>query len=231
MAVSAWLLITVFYERGRHMDEKRTRVRKVAAIAVLALLIATLLSYFIITPIKDAKTRAMLGDPDAFVTDTARSPWIYADENGLITLYPEHMLGITELVIPDAVNGVKVTGMKYSVGTASAKGIKTIVFPPGLTVNDEHMMYFRRWEELETLVFSEGITDLTKLDILELPALKAIYFPSTFAGVYDYCVRYCGEDLTIYYAGTEEEWLAIGNCTKILSGKCPVVFNTPVPEY
>lgn len=213
------------------MDEKRTRVRKVTALAVLALLLCTLLSYFIITPVKDARTRAMLGDPDAYVTDTARSPWIYADENGLVTLYPEHMMGMTELILPDAVNGVKVTGLDYSVGVLTVKDVKTVVFPKNLTVSGEHMVYFRWWESVETLVFPEGVTDLSKLDILEMPALKAIYFPSTLTALYDYTIRACGENVTVYYAGTEEEWLALGKCAKNISKKCPVVFNTPVPEY
>lgn len=213
------------------MDEKKIRVRKVAALAVLALLVGTLLSYFIITPVRDARTRAMLGDPDAYVTDTARSPWIYADENGTVTLYPEHMGGMTELVIPDAVNGVKVTGLASSVGALSEKTVKTVVFPRFLTVNGEHMLYFRWWESVETLVFPEGVTDLSKLDILELPSLKSIYLPSTFTGIYEYSIRYCGDNVTVYYAGTEAEWRALGQSAENLSKKCTVVFETPVPEY
>lgn len=213
------------------MDEKRSRARRIAALAVLALLFATLFSYFIITPIKDARTRAMLGDPDAYVTDTARSPWIYADENGLVTLYPEHMGGMTEVVIPDAVNGVKVTGIAHSFGSLALKDVKVIVFPRHLTVNGEHMLYFLQWNSVETLVFPEGVTDLSRLDILDNSSLKTIYFPSTFTGIYENSVRRCGESVTVYYAGTEAEWRALGKSAENLSKKCTVVFETPVPQY
>lgn len=213
------------------MDEKKIRVRKVAAVAVLALLVGTLLSYFIITPVRDARTRAMLGDPDAYVTDTARSPWIYADENGTVTLYPEHMGGMTELVIPDAVNGVKVTGFSHSLSGRYLSKVKVFAFPSDFSANGEEMLSVHDCATVETLVFPEGVTDLSMLDIADAPSLKEIYFPTTLASICTYCVRRCGENVTVYYAGTEAEWRALGQSAENLSKKCTVVFETPVPKY
>ena len=84
------------------MDKKRKLLRTVSATCVLLLMLGTLLSFFFAPRIADARTRKELGLPeDAFVTDTARSPWICLDENGSATLYGDKMGGRTTLKIPE----------------------------------------------------------------------------------------------------------------------------------
>lgn len=213
------------------MAKAKTWICRAGVLFMLLLMLGTLISFVVEPIVSDARTRRALGDPDAYVTDTRRSPWISIDPEGRICLYPEKMVGKKTLVIPDAVNGVRVTGLDVSFLHNRPSKIKTIVFPASLLVNGEKMTYFRGWDSLETIVFEEGATDFSKLDILEMPSLREIYIPQSFTALYPYAVRECGESVTVYYAGTEEEWQALGTVASTLSKKCNVVFNTPVPEY
>lgn len=212
------------------MEGKRLWVRRIAALSMLLLLLGTLLSFVIAPRIQDARTREMLGDPDAYVTDTKRSPWITVDETGMATLYTENMVGMTELVIPDAVNGVKVTGIDKEVAHLQVDKIKTIVFPAGIAVR-EHNVCFQKWQGLEIIVFSEGITDLSKLVVSRHPSLRAVYIPRSCTALCPNPIRDCGDHVTVYYAGNEEEWVALGDAAARLSKTHVVIFNTPVPEY
>ena len=207
------------------MEAKRPKLQKVCALCVLAIIFATLLSFFVVPPIKDAMTRKKLGLPaDAYVTDTARAPWIYVNEVGEIYLHPEMAPTVTEMVLPDAVNGVR---LKRFVGGSRAN-IKKLTMPKYLTVN-EQMTYMQTWDHLETIIFPEGVEDISKLDVFGMPVLAAVYLPRSLKSIYGDIFRRC-ENATLYYAGTEEEWLAMGKSAKELLAKRRIVFETPVPE-
>lgn len=207
------------------MEAKRPKLQKVCALCVLAIILLTLLSFFIAPPIKDAITRKNLGLPDdAFVTDTARDPWIYVNEKGELYLNFDKTPTVTEVVLPDAVNGVR---LKRFVGGSHAN-IKKLTMPKYLTVNEE-MTYMQTWDYLETIIFPEGVEDISKLDVFGMPVLTAVYLPRSLKSIYGDIFRRC-EDATLYYAGTEEEWLAMGKSARELLAKRRIVFETPVPE-
>lgn len=210
------------------MEEKRLRVQRISAICAILLFFATLLSFFIIPHISDARTRRALGDEKAYVTGSARSPWISVDTAGRITLYPENLIGVTELVIPDAVDGVRVTGSNAMRGW---RGVETIVFPSSFDRAGTEVHALREWEDLKTLVLSEGISDFSMLDPVYCPALCTMYLPTTIKEMYPYIAVDFPEGAEIYYAGSEEDWASLGSWAERLAKRCVIVYNTPVPEY
>jgi len=198
------------------MDKKWLWVQRIAAAGVLVTLLVTVVSFFITGPTKPPVASKPGGNEDVDdkpgnVTNTESTPWISVDSKGLLTLYPENMLGMTELVIPDAVNGVPVTGFALGSMSVHPRKIKSIIFPAGFSVNGDRRFRMSEWESLEIMIFSEGVIDLGKLDVFDMPNLREIYIPKSLTtGFYLYSLRNCGEHVTIYYAGTEEEWAALG---------------------
>jgi hypothetical protein len=192
------------------MDKKRLWIQRIGALCMMLTLLVTVVSFFVVGPTAPSVDTDKNPDtPKPDVTDTVRSPWISVDKEGLVTLYPENMLGMTDLVIPDAVDGIRVTGFAKAPVEAHPRKIKSIIFPAGFSATQT--FYFREWESLETVVFSEGIEDLTGLWIIGMPSLREIYIPKTLTGAfYEYSLKNCGEHVTIYYAGTEEEWASLG---------------------
>lgn len=217
------------------MTGKRLWICRAGALFMLLLLLGTLCSFGIEPLISDARTRRALGDPDAYVTDTRRTPWISIDPDGCIRLYPEKMIGKKTLIIPDAVDGVKVTGRDAVAVFSLAESVQTIVFPKSFSVSSPDsktgIFWFGRRENLEVIAFEEGAGDLTGVAIYALPALKAVYLPKSATGLYPWSFKECAEDVTVYYAGTEEEWTALGTFAKNVSKKYTVVFETPVPSF
>ena len=218
------------------MDAKRLRLKHIAVVVILLLMLGTFLSFFITPAVSDARTRKELGLPDdAIVTDTARSPWVYVDEEGGVTLNTEYMIGMDTVVIPDAVNGVLVTGKAEGAAISPASQVRTIVFPKRFSVSSPDgktgIFWFGNWDRLETVVFEEGAYDLTGVAIYAMPALKEVYLPKSATGLYAWSFNDCPADVTVYYAGTEEEWAALGNFAKNVSKKHTVVFETPVPDF
>ena len=217
------------------MDAKRLWLKRVAVFAVAVLFVGTFLSFFIKPHVSDARTRRMLGlDGDAYVTDTARSPWVYVNEEGGVTLHTEYMVGMDTVVIPDAVNGVLVTGKADGEAFLPASRVRTVVFPKSFSVSSPDgktgIFWFGKWDSLETIVFKEGAGDLTGVAIYEMPSLKSVYLPKSATGLYAWSFNDCPADLTVYYAGTEEEWQALGSFAKNVSKKYTVVFHTASPE-
>ena len=210
------------------MDEKRRRLQRVALLCALLLLVGTFLSFFIAPHIADARTRRALGLPDdAFVTDTARTSWIYVDEDGNATLYGDKMVGLKTLRIPSAVNGIAVKKVRVTMSTSSS--VETVIFPPTLAPTGGATS-FRDWENVKSIVFSEEIEDLSRVDLVSLPKLEKIYLPKSLRSLYAYfALQIENKNAVVYYAGTEDEWRALGVAAKNISAKFRVVYNTPVP--
>ncbi|MBQ9735196.1 MAG: hypothetical protein IJV96_00235 [Clostridia bacterium] len=191
------------------MSESKRRLQILSAGAVLLLMLGTLLSFFIRPLVEDAKVREALGDPDVTVTDTARSPWIYTDEKGVFTLYPYKILFSDTLIIPDVTNGYANSILKkidYPVFR-----IRTVVVPKTIAFMPDKYGIFDDWLELETVVFAEGSTELIRLNFGNVPALKAVYLPASITYFKGLTVPdTVAAQLTVHYAGTEEEWLALG---------------------
>ena len=63
--------------------------------------------------------------------------------------------------------------------------------------------------KVETLILDEGITEV-KTAIFNSCKVKTVFFPHSMTNVYDYTLSYLhpdkGETISIYYAGTQEEW-------------------------
>lgn len=214
------------------MDAKRRLLKHIAVIIVVTLMLGTLVSFFVRPALSDAKTRKALGLPeDAYVTDTERDPWVYANEEGEISLFADHMIGMDTVIIPDAVNGVLVTGIDFSARLLPASKVRTLVFPKSFSVSDEHRFWLGKWESLEVIAFEEGATDLAGVAIYDMPALKEVYLPKSVTGLYTWGLQNCAEDVIVYYAGTEEEWWALGKFAKATSEKYLIVFDTPVPTF
>ena len=209
------------------MDGKRRILQHIALACVLLLLVGTLLSYFIIPRISDAKTRRALAlDDGAFVTDTARSPWIYINEEGGVTVYGDRTVGMKTLVFPRAVNGIKVEKLEFVIVKSSR--IETVVIPKGLQAKNFLNWRLRDLTSLKTLILEEGVDDLTGCSAGSLPTLTAVYLPRSLTKIPSNLLK-DDATATLYYAGTEEEWRALGDAAGKLLKKHTVVFETPVP--
>lgn len=204
------------------MGKKRRVLQHVSIVLVLLLMLGTFVSFFVAPRIADAKTRRALGLPeDALVTDTARSPWIYVDEEGAAVLYGEKMIGMKTIYVPSAVNGIKVERIRRA---DTSRAVKTVVLPS--TVLPTKMIEcFRKWEGLKTLVFSEGTESLSGISIHGMPDVEGVYVPRSITAI---SASFMGQDgVTVCYAGTEEEWLALGKNAQKLSDRGIVVFEAP----
>ncbi len=209
------------------MAKAKTWICRAGVLFMLLLMLGTLISFVVEPIVSDARTRRALGDPDAYVTDTRRSPWISIDPEGRICLYPEKMIGKKTLVIPDAVNGVRVTGIDERFGLAGADTVETLVFPAGFTVAEGDDRAISEWKNLKTIVFSEGIEDISKLDIMNCPSLETVYYPATVKKLYHSVIHVdsCGSDVKVCYAGDEDGWNAIEGGTYHISKNFSVELN------
>ena len=209
------------------MTRAKTWICRAGVLFMLLLMLGTLISFAVEPIVSDARTRRALGDPDAYVTDTKRSPWISIDTEGKIRLYPEKMIGKKTLVIPDAVNGVKVRGIDERFGLVGAETIETLIFPAGFEVAKGDDRAISNWKNLKTIVFSEGIEDISKLDIMNCPSLETVYYPTTVKKLYHSVIHVdsCGADVKVCYAGDKNGWDAIEGGTYHISKNFLVEFN------
>lgn len=209
------------------MDTRRLRVKHIAVFTVSLLLVGTFLSYFITPALSDARTKRELGlSDDAVVTDTARSPWIYVNEGGSARLYGDKMIGITQLCIPNAVNGVLLKKVLFAYDVPSE--VETVVLPCTMD-HTNSMKEFHDWKGLKTIVFAEGTTDLSECGITDMPALEEIYIPSSVTCIDGNFMQM--EGVTVFFAGTEQAWLAMGENAETLAKAHTVVYETPLPDW
>ena len=206
------------------MNAKRRHLQYIALFCMLLLLVCTFLSFFIAPRIADAHTRKKYGLPeDAFITDTARTPWVYIDEEGGITLHGDKMIGMTTLYIPSAVNGIKTQALAAIAGN-NAK-IKTLVIPAGVEAKNFAKWHLCDFTSLEAVVFEEGITDISGCSLSSSVALERVYLPRSIKTLSTGFLK-SEAPVTICYAGTEEEWLALGGDAKKLCDRYTIVFET-----
>ena len=211
-------------------DSMKARVlfRTVFIVIFFLLLVGTTV-YMLTAPEKeDARIREELGDPLAFVTDTARSPWIHVGEDGVPHVYHEDCIGFTVLRLPEVVNGVSVSHIGNAFQLAMPD-VERLIFPSTVT-HPRIDVSFIKWTSLKEIVFREGVQDMTSTLLYATDALEAIYFPKSLSALGWSVLREGEGNPTIYYAGTEEEWLALGSNAKRIAGKYTVVYETPVPE-
>ena len=204
------------------MTKGKRILRAVFGVIMSALFFLSIVAFFVMPTIRDREAREMLGDPDAFVTDTARDSWIFVDEGGVAAVYADRCFGKEELTIPSAVNGVAVTGFDFRY-KAKPVWVKKITFPPTLRSIETYL--FASWDGIEEIVFEDGIEDLSNLSIGQRERLDRLVLPRSVKkinkGIFsykDHCVKVC-------YAGTEEEWLAIGDSAAYIAERYTMVYE------
>lgn len=198
------------------MTEKKRRLQVFAAVALLLLMAGTFLSFFIAPVLEDARVRDALGDPNATVTDTARSPWIYTSQQSVFRLYPDKIPFADTVVVPDVTNGYP--NKSFSYPGFMVLRIQTLVLPKTVTFFAVPKGLCHNWIALERVVLSDGIEEVPAMNFGNAPALREVYFPASitrapWVSVWDDVA----EQLTIHYAGTEEAWLALGENAKTLA--------------
>ncbi len=204
------------------MTRGRAILRAAVGAVMSALFFLTVVSFFVVPIFADRAAREALGNTDAFVTDTARDPWIYVDENGVATLNSDRCLGMEEIVIPDSVNGVTVTGFDFHYNKKPS-WVKKITFPP--TLRTIEAFPFHEWDGIEEIVFSEGIEDLSGFFIGRREIFKRVVLPRTLTAVNIELFYLQERPVEICYAGTEEEWLALGNSAAYLAKKYTMIYE------
>ena len=88
------------------MTKGREWIRACAGVCALLLLFGTVISFFF-DPYVPEDVRGELPE-NALITDSARDPWLSVDEKGAACVYAERCVYLDELVIPEAINGIKV---------------------------------------------------------------------------------------------------------------------------
>lgn len=203
-------------------------MRSVATLLVLLLMLLTVTSYFVSPIIADARIREELGDPDAFVTDTARTPWAYASSEGVFSIQREECYDMQILRVPESVNGVTVTSLGNFFEKPLLRAERMIL--PG-TVKDPDIYYrLSEWISLKELVIREGAEDISRLQIAALPSLEAVYIPRSTTKIGNVFLARGDGKPVVYYAGTEAEWDTLGKGAARLKEAFDVVFETAVPE-
>ena len=198
------------------MTEKKRRMQTVSACVILLLMLGTLLSYFILPAVEDARIRETCKDPDVTVTDTARSPWIYTNSQCVFRVYPDKHLLSDTLVVPEVTNGYPNKSFTYP--DYPIVRIKTLVLPRTVTFWAVQGGLCHDWLALETLVLSDGIEEVPAMTFGNVPALREIYLPASVTYLKGITVPdEVAPGFTVHYAGTEEEWLALGAAAQRLS--------------
>ncbi len=197
-------------------------------LAVFFLLLVGTVVYMLTYPQKeDEKLREELGDPYAFVTDTARTPWAYVGDDGVLRVYPEDCYHLTVLRLPEMVNGKPVSHVGNAFST-SLPNVERLILPSGVA-QPKIDRTLKKWTALKEVVFREGCVDLTDVTIYVGTGLEAVYLPKSLTVIGWHFMREGEGAPTIYYAGTEEEWAALGYHATRLAARYTVVFEAEVP--
>ena len=205
----------------------RTLLRTAFSAVFLLLLVGTVVYMLTAPEREDERLREELGDPLAFVTDTARTPWVYANEDGTLRVYHEDCYHLTVLRLPEMVNGKPVSHVGNAFST-SLSNVERVIFPSGVT-HPKVDNSLKKWTALKEVVFREGCVDLSDVTIYVGEGLEAVYLPKSLTVIGWHFMREGEGAPTIYYAGTEEEWAALGYHATRLAERYTVVFEAEVP--
>lgn len=204
------------------MSKARNIIRAIAGAAALLLIFGTVLSFFQPSAVPD---EIMEGLPEgSLVSDSARTPWLSATKDGRVRVHSEQCVYLRELVIPEVVNGIVVTGFQGIPEGRKPSWIKKITLPQ--TMRSMGEFPFHEWSGLEEIVFKEGIEDLSKMHIGTKENLKKLVLPSTVKSLRGGFLGETPSDLVIHFGGTEEEWLALGKEAKTLAEKYTVIYES-----
>ena len=193
----------------------------------LLLLIGTVVAMIVLPGMEADRIREEMGDPLAFVTTTARDPWICVDEEGKLDVYHDDCAGMTVLRVPESVNGVTVTKLGDAFST-KIDTLERIIFPATVAC-PEATSNFSKWTALQEVAFREGCTDLSKQKLSAKDGLTAVYLPASLEKIGGKLLAEGEGNPIVYYAGTEEEWLALGADALRITNRYTVVYETAIP--
>ena len=200
------------------MCKAREWTRAIAGVCAILLLLGTVISFLL--PEKDPNSGTE-GTPPA--TDSARDPWLSVSADGVATVDASECLKYKELVIPQTINGVPVTGFETDLENP-AKWVESITLPSSLRHMGEYPLH--RWDGLQEIVILEGIEDLSNVWFGTKPNLKKLVIPASVTALREGTLNETPETLVVHYGGTEEAWLAMGNAAKEISEKYTVIFES-----
>ena len=202
-------------------------LRRVSVLLVFLLMVGTLLSHFVLPSIEDERARKKYGLPDARVTDTARTPYLCVNEVGQAAFAPDVCGDLETLVVPEIINGIVVRNFSLSRIAGQPERIRTLVLPRTYdpTVGGQHLM-IDSWDSLKTIVVPEGVQDVSMVRLTDNASLKDVYLPRSIERVYKDLLDKQGEGTVLHYAGSEEEWLALGSSAKYIAEHETVVYHS-----
>ena len=148
-------------------------------------------------------------------------------DDGVLRVYPEDCYHLTVLRLPEMVNGKPVShvGNAFSV---SLPNVERVIVPSGVA-QPKIDRTLKKWTALKEIVFREGCLDLSGVAIYVGEGLEAVYLPKSITTIGWGFMRNGEGAPTIYYAGTEEEWTALGYHATRLAEAYAVVFETEAP--
>lgn len=208
-------------------DRSRSIIRRAAVTVLLFLLAASLLFYLLLPVFERKKAQEIFGRDDVIVGDSFHQPWFYVTEEGNLYL-TDWLGGRKKIVFPEYFNGVVVKKVVYDNDHVAVRA-EEAYFPQGVRFGHCALQGSR---SLRRIVFAEGQTDLSDIVLVGCDALEEIYLPKSLK-ILGRDILYQPENktrLTLYYAGTEEEWLALGSAAEQAARTYPMVYGTPVPE-
>ena len=154
------------------MGRIRKGIRTAAATIVLLLILLTVISYFLPASLPDEYKDGL---PEGYLaTDSARSPWLSVDADGTARVHPERCVHKKEIVIPEVINGVKVTGYYCDLETP-APWVEKITF--AATIDKMSDFPVHRWTGLKEIVFKDGVTDLSSTYLGTKASLEKLVIP------------------------------------------------------
>ena len=159
----------------------RTLLRTAFSAVFLLLLVGTVV-YMLTAPAReDERLREELGDPLAFVTDTARTPWVYANEDGTLCVYHEDCYHLRVLRLPEMVNGLPVSHLGNACAVALPNAERLIL--PSSVTQPTTGSGLKKWSSLAEIVFREGCLDLSGVPLYVGEGLEAVYLPKSLSAI------------------------------------------------
>lgn len=199
------------------MSKMRQYLRAVAGASALLLLLLTIASYLYAAMSQGGSS-----------TSSARDPWLKVSADGEVSINAEECLSYERLVIPEVVNDITVTGFTCST-ERPADWVESITLPKTLRRMSDFPLH--NWDGLREIVIEEGIKDMSNVWLGTKPKLEKLVIPASVTSMREGTLLETPEGLTVYYGGTEEAWLSMGNAAKMISEKYTVVFESDGEEH
>ena len=205
----------------------RAIARIVFAALCVCLIVGATVAMFVLPRREADRIREEMKDPYAFVTETARTSWAYVGEDQTLSVAHEDCLNLTVFRLPEVVNGVTVSHLGNAFSQALPKVERVIL--PSTVAQPKIDSSLKKWSALREIGFREGCLDLSDVMLCAGEGLEAVYLPESLSSIGGSFLREGEGSPTIYYAGTEEKWQALGSQARRLNERYTVVFERDIP--